>query len=258
MEIVTKSDRQKSVKIFGGQETEKDEVMSMGRKRKKHLFIIISVLILTFADIPQTQSGLRTQNIPDGEDLLHMGVMKTYAAKTAVNNTCVRILGYRYNVKVNGYGVVYGIEPAINKKSVMERGLIYGASFMGATESRMTINDNSSQTYKMSATLRGEISEDYEISGTMKYYAVTMINNGEYKEAIDASYMVRAYAVLEDGSVIYSSIYHYSIYKICNSLYKNCYMEDEISHEWIYEHILKVSNPEYKPVEYSWGAVVTP
>lgn len=211
----------------------------MGAKRKQWIITVIIITVLT-------------------NTLFFCRSIRIHAATVTVNNAAVRILGYRYHVAIKGYCVVYGIEPMINGKSVVRKGLIYGAVFAGAKEEQMTVDNNSFLVYKVTATAKGEISDDYEISNTMKYYAVTMKENGDFKEAIDASYMVRAYAVLNDGSVIYSSIYHYSIYKICNSLYRNCYMEDEASHNWIYENILKVSNPDYEEIEYSWGSVVTP
>ena len=38
-------------------------------------------------------------------------------------------------------------------------------------------------------------------------------------EEFGAKYKVRAYAVLEDGTYVYSDIHEYSVYDICDNLY---------------------------------------
>lgn len=72
-----------------------------------------------------------------------------------------------------------------------------------------------------------------------------------------AKYKVRAYAVLSDGSYVYSDIYSYSVYDVASALYDGRKMPTNAGHTYLYDSILKLVNPSYKQVDYDWSDIVT-
>ena len=52
--------------------------------------------------------------------------------------------------------------------------------------------------------------------------------------------------------VMYTVVFHIFQY----ILYDNCKMSTNRAHEYLYNNILKVVDPEYKPVDYNWGSIV--
>ena len=54
--------------------------------------------------------------------------------------------------------------------------------------------------------------------------------------------------------VMYTVVF--SIYRVSKLLYDNCKMSTNRAHEYLYNNILKVVDPEYKPVDYNWGSIV--
>ena len=73
----------------------------------------------------------------------------------------------------------------------------------------------------------------------------------KFKEASEA------YAVLSDGSYVYSDIYSYSVYNVASALYDGGKMPTNAGHTYLYDSILKLVNPSYKQVDYDWSDIVT-
>ena len=88
---------------------------------------------------------------------------------------------------------------------------------------------------------------------TMKFSAFT-------EKEFNAEYKVRAYAVLEDGSYIYSTeISSYSIFNVAKITYDNVLMNTEMNHRYLYDNILKVTDTSYREVEYNQkNSIVNP
>lgn len=127
---------------------------------------------------------------------------------------------------------------------------------MGVTDSDMVIDSTNQYVAKYEATQAGIIDRKFGSSDTATYFVRTMTNNGTTAAAYNANYKVRAYAVLSDGSVVYSKVYNYSIYKVARVLYDSCRMPNAASHQYLYNDILSVVDNNYKKVDYDWGSTI--
>lgn len=67
----------------------------------------------------------------------------------------------------------------------------------------------------------------------------------------NTEYKVRAYALLSDGSYVYSDVATYSIYRIADYLYANKLMNTTDEHQFLYNNILKIANSGYQYIEYN-------
>ena len=80
-----------------------------------------------------------------------------------------------------------------------------------------------------------------------------MTDNGTTANDYNREYAVRAYAVLEDGSIVYSTVKKYTIYKVAAFLYNNKLMTNYAGHSYLFNDILKVVSPDYQEVKYNWN-----
>lgn len=74
--------------------------------------------------------------------------------------------------------------------------------------------------------------------------------------ALTANYKVRAYAVLEDGSYIYSDISDYSIARVADKLYKDHLMNTLEAHNYLYDNILSKVYEGYETVDFIWNNTI--
>lgn len=171
----------------------------------------------------------------------------------------ISIVGFQYNCVLNGFRVLYSSSP-----NVKETGLLFGASFLGANDDDLILNNDSDSIKTIKATDKASISYDNfiesggdsSLSKTNNYYLFTVIKNGTSKKNLEANYIVRPYAVLNNDEVIYGKIQHFSVYKIAYSLYYNCLSFNKTSHEFLYDNIIKVCNPDAPKKDFDWSGVV--
>ena len=90
-------------------------------------------------------------------------------------------------------------------------------------------------------------------SDTATYFVRTTLFGAFTAAEYAAEYKVRAYAILEDGSYVYSSVNSYSVYSVADYLYQNKKMNTLSAHQYLYNDILKVVNSSYSEVDYNWG-----
>lgn len=96
-------------------------------------------------------------------------------------------------------------------------------------------------------------------STTATYFVRTTLFGVSTAQEFNAKYKVRAYALLEDNTYVYSDIHSYTVYEICDSLYQNKKMSSFAGHEYLYNNVLKVVKPDYAEVDYNWSnTVVSP
>ena len=154
---------------------------------------------------------------------------------------------------------MYSVESEINGKEVVERGLVYGLKDY-ADVSEMHIEENIEYVMCVAATSKGVLSQKCGTSSTATSYAMTMTQDIESMSArgLSAAYYVRGYAKLGDGSYVYSPVYTYSIFGVVKSLYDKNLMATEISHNYLYDIILSVVEPNYPKVEFDIGNELVP
>ncbi|MCR5837653.1 MAG: hypothetical protein K6G88_14230 [Lachnospiraceae bacterium] len=156
--------------------------------------------------------------------------------------------GLQINVNNMGVRTVYSTANKIDGKNVAEVGLIYGIEDEQFQVSDMYVGSNSNSVRSFSAT---------ETKGRMNYvqshdrtYAMTMTMSYGTKSEISAPYFVRAYAKLDDGTYVYSTLERYSAYTIAEKIYSGLLSPTEEMHNAVYEKFIKIVNPDYQDIEY--------
>lgn len=176
--------------------------------------------------------------------------------KISIYEKCIEsgimIDGFQVNATKNGVKTIYSVEPEIDGQKVIEKGLVYGLSDY-TTESDMYVGCESEYVESYESTEeKGLFPMKYSESDNASTYVTTMLHEiGDTSEmGLTADYSVRAYAKLENGKYVYSDIEKYSIYGLSDYLYKNNLVSTEAQHNYLYDNILSVVNPEYEYVEY--------
>lgn len=173
----------------------------------------------------------------------------------------VKVEGYQISSKLGGNKVVASVEPTINGQTVTGWGLIYGLAKANGvshtiSDEDMCVGSENEYVRSYKSTSEGTLNVQMGESSTAIYYVRTMLFANYTAEAFNAEYKVRAYAVLADGSYVYSDVRGYSIYNIADNLYKNTLMNTKEAHDFLYEKILNVVDADYKEVDYDWGNTV--
>lgn len=175
----------------------------------------------------------------------------------------VKIEGHQLSTILGGNRVVGSVEPVIDGKSVKEWGFIYGLSKIGnenlgilGRDLRIDSNNKYVKTYP--STSQGTIDNKIGSSQTATYFVRTMRFATYTERYFNTEYKVRAYALLSDGSYVYSDVSTYTIYRIADYLYANKLMNTNNAHQFLYNNILKIANSDYQSVEYNKTALVGP
>lgn len=196
-----------------------------------------------------------TRALPYGYSLWEMGVYgpEDYEDAPVLISDQVKIEGYQISSVLKGLRVISSMEPTIDGKQVVRTGNIYGIGVDGFKEKDLVLDSTSQYVKNFDSTTVGLLKDKMGSSETANYYAMTMTNNGTSVTAYNTTYYVRAYAVLDDGTVLYSRINNYSIYRVANYLYQNRLMSNLSGHEYLYNDILKVVTPDYVEVDFDWN-----
>lgn len=199
----------------------------------------------------------------NGETIIPEGVVLKGDDSPISNN--LRIEGMQISTTLGGSRVVASVEPKINGKSVKSWGLVYGLKSVdgvdyGITDSDLIVGSDNNYIESFESTASGTVEEQLGESTTATYYIRTMLFGSYTAEEFNATYKVRAYAVLEDGSYIYSEeVADYSVFSIAKYLYDNSIMKSVDGHEYLYNTILKTTDHNYEEVAYNWSnSVVKP
>lgn len=164
------------------------------------------------------------------------------------NHTKIQINGWQLSTTAEGYRVVYSVSDA--EQQVEKVGLVYGLE--DYVEKRdMVVGSTNKTVYSYEATDKGKTDVVFGDMKNAQSYVMTMkfVKNADfYREGIS----VRAFAKLKDGSYVYSDVHSYSVYNIANYLYQNNKMNTIDNHNYLYNNILSVVNPDYKTVDFKW------
>jgi hypothetical protein len=187
---------------------------------------------------------------------------------SVVTSSDVKIAGFQMSTtvqddkgNVGGIRAVGQVESRINNKRVTNWGLVYSlkeynGETYNVTDADMTVASDNEFVYSYQSTPVGTSSEKLGDSQTATYYVMTMTFGGSKAVALSAKYSVRAYAVLEDGTYVYSDCEDYSIAGVAAVLYRNRKMPTSYGHEFLYNEILKKVYPDFVAVDYDWANIV--
>lgn len=176
----------------------------------------------------------------------------------------LQLVGYQISTTYEGIRVAAGVEPTINGQAVKNWGFVYGLVGYknidtGITDQDMHVGADNPYIKSYQSTSAGTLDAKLGTSSTATYFARTMKFGASTVTAFTANYKVRAYAVLADGSYVYSDISTYSIARVADNLYQEKKMNTVTAHNYLYEKILSKVYEGYKEVDFDWNnAVVKP
>ena len=181
--------------------------------------------------------------------------------KTITISDDVNIEGYQVSTTLGGSRVVGSVEPTIDGKNVTKWGFVYAVdtidgNSLGVTDADMYVGSTNKYVVSLDSTPAGTSNTVLGNSTTATYFVRTTLFSTNTTREFTTEYKVRAYAVLSDGSYVYSKAHTYSVYKICDQLYQSKKMNSSAAHDYLYNNILKVVDPLYKEVDYNWSIIV--
>lgn len=176
----------------------------------------------------------------------------------------IQIEGFQISTSFEGFRIVSSVEQAIGDQNVTNWGIIYGVKILnGRTDTEISEDDlvagaNSTYVKAYESTAKGTLPYVFGESKTATYYARTMKFGKKSKGALTSVYMVRPYAMLEDGSCVYGEVKSFTVNQIADLLYKNIMMNSLEEHNYLYNNILKIVDPDYTEVNYEWSKTIAP
>ena len=190
----------------------------------------------------------------------------TTAEPTTVDpKTQVKVEGYQISATAEGYRVIGSVEPKINGKNVTSYGVVYAIKNIGGTTSTnvtdadMVVGSTNPYVRSYRATENALLTHQYGDSETATCFAQVMTFGKKNVKAFTTTYSTRVYAVLEDGTYVYSDTLDSNVYHIADYIYQRGLMNTLAAHNYLYNEILRVVTPDYAAVDYDWrNEVVNP
>lgn len=198
----------------------------------------------------------------NGEETTTPPQEETDTDSPIVTNNSVNVKGYQISTTLGGSRVVSSVESVIDGKNVEKTGFVYALVQAGDTvtnikDSDMFVGSENKYVASFESTDKGTMIGAQETSDTAKNYVMTTLFEHKNAQEFSAKYKVRAYALLSDGSYVYSKVCTYSVYDVASALYNGRKMSTYAGHSYLYDHILTLVNPSYGEIEYDWSAILT-
>jgi len=175
----------------------------------------------------------------------------------------IEINGCQINYRSEGFRTVYTLD---NKNDdITEVGLIYSIDLDDPykPEGDMTLDwtnikngKNNPIAYAYAASEKGLVATE----PNKNIYAMTMkfvSRNQNRKAFFQCGITVRPYYKDKNGNVVYGKQKKLTVYDIASKAYKDSMMPTQEGHDYLYNEILKVVNPDYIKVEFGdWSPVI--
>ncbi|MBR3646074.1 MAG: carbohydrate-binding protein, partial [Lachnospiraceae bacterium] len=165
----------------------------------------------------------------------------------------IEINGFQISSISEGIRAVYSASDKVDNQSVTELGLVYAYKNTNTgtiSEDEIYVGSKNQYVASYSATEKGKL--DTAMSKDKSYTMTMLFADNKTKENFTATYLIRVYAKLADGSYVYSDVSEYSIFSIAQKLYNNNMLHTFATHNYIYNSILKVVDPNYTEIDFQW------
>lgn len=179
---------------------------------------------------------------------------ETTPDKIAISDD-VEINGYQISATVEGLRTVYSVESTINSKAVTEVGMVYSLADY-ASEEELYVGSDSEYVRSYTATSAGVSDYNFSDSPTATSYAMTMRFGAKTPAEYNATWRVRAYAKLSDGTYVYSVAESYVIFDVAEKLYIGIKMNTLSAHDYLYTNILRVVDANYEKKDFNWNNAI--
>ena len=185
------------------------------------------------------QVNLTGGNCTWGYQLSEIAVMK----KNININSNINVEGYQISVAHEGFRVVGSVEDTINNQKVKSWGFIYALANVngkdtGVVDDDVFVRGDNYYVKAYQSTASGTLQDKYSESETATNYARVMKFGAFTVSAYTAKYKVRAYAILEDGTYVYSKLVNFSVFDVASYMYDNRIMSTKAEHDYLYDKIL--------------------
>lgn len=187
------------------------------------------------------------RNLTFGYSIWEIAIYGPDEEKAPTATEGLQVQGYQMNTDTEGvaknspsFRVVSKVADKIQNndgkaKTVKKYGTVYALAD-NFTDANTLVKDTD-KAYSHEATDAGKFKIDGDDT---QYYALTFTNNGKGAKAVQTNYIVRAYAELEDGTIVYSNPETVSIYNIAKTLYDDNHMATEAAHNYLYYNVLNL------------------
>ena len=157
--------------------------------------------------------------------------------------------------QVNLYSKVNGEPRQIWRIQVKKWGLIYGLLTVGQTSTginadNLVLGSDNKYVKAYESSANGTLNAPAGASETAKYFVQSMEFGEKNPIAFGAEYLVKAYAQLEDGTLVYGDAEQFTVYHIADVLYQNKLMKNAQRHNYLYDNILKQVDTSYQMINY--------
>ena len=165
----------------------------------------------------------------------------------------IEVNGFQISSVAEGFRVVYSVDKT--DANIESFGLVYGVAEKVA-KSEMVVGSLNANAVAIAATPEGKISKDYGSKSNYSSYAMTMkfIKTAAF---YNANMYVRAYVKMKDGTYKYTQIKEFKVYDIAEKLYQRGLMTNQTGHDYLYNEILKVVNPNYTKIEFDYSKMLS-
>lgn len=191
------------------------------------------------------------------------GIDYEEAGSASMTSSDISVTGYQMTSSFNGVDgtmgcrVVYQAEPTVDDQEVTEIGLVYGLVYgeNPITEEDMVYGSDNEYVKAVPATTAGKLDTVMGSSTTASYYAMTM-ESCEGVKALTSKYYVRVYAKLADGTVTYSDVKAYTVFKVADYIYQNRLTSKKSTFDYLYSKVLSVVDRSYATVDFDWSNTI--
>ncbi|MBE5958860.1 MAG: hypothetical protein E7254_08395 [Lachnospiraceae bacterium] len=161
----------------------------------------------------------------------------------ADNSIMLSIEGIQISTAYEGFRVIYTTYGSVE---VAERGMIYGIDNY-VNDDDMTLDSCNEYVYHFAATGKGIVGFFPDSNKQVNAMTMKFIKNKKFYEE---QMVVRAYAVLYDGTVVYSDVNDFNVFGVADYLYQKSLMSSPKDHNYLYNNILKVVDSNYEEKAY--------
>ena len=134
---------------------------------------------------------------------------------------------------------------------IVSTGMVYGLADRTA-DNEMVVGSKNTSVHSYDIDEHGILSGNVSSYPNGKSFAMTM-KNIKTAQFYTMQISVRAYAKLKNGSYVYSGVKKLTVYNVAHYLYQNRLMTNISAHNYLYQRILKVVNPNYERVDFDWN-----
>ena len=182
-------------------------------------------------------------------------VVSGQSAEINIAQSGLNVNGYQISASAKGMRTVYTVEDMVDGKKVVSSGIVYAlAGYAG--ENEVYAGSKSEYVKSCRSTEAGKCSFTLSDSATASSYAMTMQFATKEPSEYTAGWIIRGYAQLEDGSIVHTKAYNYTIYGVADYMYQNILMPNAAAHEYLYTDILSIVDNGYVIKEFDWNNMI--